>query len=184
LPNKNAQLVLFQIDHLCGEEIGFLIDRLYAWGAHNAHAIPTVTKKGRPGYIILVDIGDQKEITLAEALAMEFGLFGYHRIQTVHWHQTSITRQRNLKVRYRDREITLKIHAKICGPEEAPFYARLEHDDLVAVQGRVWDVLGLRIPFPELRQRLNVLAKGEKLVLDLTPLSALQKGQRRRSPQK
>ena len=164
---KNAQLILFQIDHLSGEEIAHLINRAYIWGAHNVHAIPTVTKKGRPGYIILADIGDQKEIPLVQSMAKEFGLFGYHEIRTVHWHQSVATHQRKLRIRYKQQEIALIINFKFCGSEKAPFYTRIEHDDVVAVQDRVESAFGQRISHHDLRQRLNALAREKNLVLDL-----------------
>jgi pyridinium-3,5-bisthiocarboxylic acid mononucleotide nickel chelatase len=164
---KNGQLLLFQVDHLSGEEIGYLIDRVYIWGAKNVHAIPTVTKKGRPGYIILVDAGDREEATLVESMAMEFGLFGYHQIQTIHWHQTAATKAKSLKVRYKGKEIATKIHFKFCGPEKAPVFARVEHDDVIATQNRLQKIFGLRIPHYDLRQRLNIQAKEKNLTLDL-----------------
>ena len=94
---RKSQLFLFQADHLSGEEIGYLIDQVHIWGAKNAHAIPTVTKKGRPGYILLVDLGDRQKTTLIKRMAIEFGLFGCHQIQTVHWLRWRPQGQKNLR---------------------------------------------------------------------------------------
>ena len=164
---KKSQLLLFQVDHLSGEEIGYLIDQVHIWGAKNVHAIPTVTKKGRPGYILLVDTGDQRKATLDKRMAMEFGLFGYHQIQTIHWHQTAATKAKNLEIRYKGQKIAAKIHFKFCGPEKDPIYTRVEHDDVIAIQNRLQKIFGLRVPHHDLRQRLNVQAKKKNLTLDL-----------------
>jgi uncharacterized protein (DUF111 family) len=164
---KKSQLFLFQADHLSGEEIGHLIDQVHIWGAKNAHAIPTVTKKGRPGYILLVDLGDRQKATLVKRMAIEFGLFGCHQIQTVHWHQMAATKAKTLKVRYKGREITTKIRFKLCGPEKDPAYARVEHDDMIAIQNQLRKIFGLRVPQHDLLQRLNIQAKEKNLILDL-----------------
>ena len=164
---KKSQLFLFQTDHLSGEEIGYLIDQVHTWGAKNTHAIPTVTKKGRPGYILLVDLGDRQKAIIVKRIAIEFGLFGCHQIQTIHWHQMAATRAKKLKVRYKGREITAKMHFKLCGPEKDPAYARVEHDDVIAIQNQVQKIFGLRVSQHDLLQRLNGQAKEKYLILDL-----------------
>ena len=81
---KPGTLFLFQIDHLSGEEVGYLVEQLYGWGAKNVNVISTLTKKNRPGHLVLVDPGRMDTEGLPDKMARMFGTCGCHRFETSH----------------------------------------------------------------------------------------------------
>ena len=74
-------LVMVQIDHLSGELLGGLSDRLIEKGAQNVQMIPTLSKKSRPAYLLLIDTSQERLPDLEEFLVVELGVTGWHRIR-------------------------------------------------------------------------------------------------------
>ena len=66
-------LVMVQIDHLSGELLGGLSDRLIEKGAQNVQMIPTLSKKSRPAYLLLIDTSQERLPDLEEFLVLELG---------------------------------------------------------------------------------------------------------------
>lgn len=64
------------VDDVSGEVLGYLMEKLYSAGALDVQILPSVTKKNRPGYVIIVlsKLGSEKE--LAETLMRETGSLG------------------------------------------------------------------------------------------------------------
>lgn len=83
---KEGLILMVQIDHLNGEILGWAINCLYEIGALNVQTIATITKKNRPGYILIVDIPvkcfDEIEAFFVEELATT----GWHLIKSHHRH--------------------------------------------------------------------------------------------------
>ena len=61
---KNTQILYVQVDRVDGEAAGYLIEEIYAAGAGNVQLIPSLTKKGRPGYILFIDVSQRSCIML------------------------------------------------------------------------------------------------------------------------
>ena len=59
-----------EVDDCTGEAMGFVLDRLFACGAREAHFIPVFMKKGRPGYQIEV-LCDEELIPVLEQVLFE-----------------------------------------------------------------------------------------------------------------
>jgi hypothetical protein len=166
---KRGRLLLFHFDHLSGEETGALLERLEEWGASDVQIISTLTKKNRPGCIALVDLAASDESRIAGELARQFGISGYHRLQTTHCHQAVALDRADLTVRCGTREFKLAIGCKrlLVGDRVLP--PRVEFDDLREVARRIGCEFGSEISIPGLRGRIEtLLAAGEPLVLDLT----------------
>ena len=53
---KEGILLITQIDHLTGEDIGWALEALDVPGIRNRNVIPTLTKKGRMGHLLLLDL--------------------------------------------------------------------------------------------------------------------------------
>lgn len=84
--NKNGILFLVQLDHLSGEILGDVLNSFYEAGAKNVQIINTITKKNRPGHMIMID-GTEKTASDIEAVIVnECGSSGWHRIETCHRH--------------------------------------------------------------------------------------------------
>jgi len=84
MPEIRGQLIFAQIDHLGGEQLGTLIEVLFKEGVKNAHLVPSLTKKGRPGYLLFIDLGEETPERISELLAKEYGIRGFHLIDTEH----------------------------------------------------------------------------------------------------
>ena len=84
MPGIRGQLIFAQIDHLGGEQLGTLIEVLFKEGVKNVHLVPSLTKKGRPGYLLFIDLGEETPERISELLAKEYGIRGYHLITTNH----------------------------------------------------------------------------------------------------
>jgi uncharacterized protein (DUF111 family) len=95
---KKAKLIIFQID-LSGEEIGDLINVLYAYGAKNVNATPSITKKERPGYLIFVDSSDHMNMDLFSRYLEQCEIYG-HVCQTIHSYFITTTKDAKISFKF------------------------------------------------------------------------------------
>tara|TARA_B100002003_G_scaffold248847_1_gene283595 strand:- start:3457 stop:4020 length:564 start_codon:yes stop_codon:yes gene_type:complete len=134
LMEKKSKLIFAQIDHIAGEVLGFAIERLMELGANNVQLIPTITKKNRPGNIIIIDIDAEDEEEMAEFLAKEINVSGYHRINTNHiFHDVSILKK-TLNININGVIEKLQCEIKLMGDPSKPLSVVIEHDFLVEIQ--------------------------------------------------
>jgi uncharacterized protein (DUF111 family) len=80
------RLMMAQVDDVPGELLGEFIRRAELLGARNVQIVPSVTKKGRPGYIIYVDVPTELEADVALLFGSELGAWGYRVLQAEHHH--------------------------------------------------------------------------------------------------
>ncbi|RMH56364.1 MAG: nickel pincer cofactor biosynthesis protein LarC [Candidatus Hydrogenedentota bacterium] len=73
------------VDHLDGETLAFLLNRLFECGALDAVLIPILMKKGRPGYQIRVLSPLEKILSLQEILFKETGSLGIRVLFQDRW---------------------------------------------------------------------------------------------------
>lgn len=98
------------IDHLTGEEIGYLFDRLMSLGASDVSITPIIMKKNRPGNLLKVISKPGKREILLEAIFEETGSLGI-RIAP-HIHRGVAKREfvkRNVNIEGTEFEVTFKI---------------------------------------------------------------------------
>jgi uncharacterized protein (DUF111 family) len=165
-----GRLMLLQIDHLSGEEIGQLIDSLYEWGASNVHVLTTGTKKNRLGHLALVDASDSDETALGRDLARHFGISGYHRLETVHCHHEVSSHKTSLVVRCEGKQAGMEIPVKMVGDRASPLFVRVEYEGLQEISQQLEKLFGVDASLTNLRLRIDaLLAAGEKLELELDP---------------
>ncbi len=131
---KKARLIFAQVDHVSGEITGFAVGKIMELGAHNVHLIPTITKKNRPGSVIIIDTDAGHEKEIAHFLAKELKVSGYHRIHTAHVFQkvTFVKRKLTVKVNGKNRSVRCKV--KLIGDPSRPLSVDIEHDFLVRLQ--------------------------------------------------
>jgi uncharacterized protein (DUF111 family) len=79
-------LVSVQVDHLSGEMLGEIWKQLSSKGAKNVQFLSTLTKKGRPGHVLLVDIPPERMNELEDFLVSDLGVCGWHRLLSGHVH--------------------------------------------------------------------------------------------------
>jgi hypothetical protein len=167
---KNGLLLVFQIDHLSGEEAGWVLESETISGLHNRQLIPTITKKGRPGYLLLLDIDPAQEEKVVQALTEHLPVFGYHSVSTHHFMQQGITKRIIVNLRTRDGrslEAPVQCRATLIGTTPRTF---LEADDLLNLQQRAQKELQVKISPLELKQRLEkayAAEVGERVEIEL-----------------
>ena len=167
---KPGTLFLFQIDHLSGEEVGCLVEQLYIWGAENVNVISTLTKKNRPGHLVLVDSGGMDAEGLPAKMATLFGTCGCHRLETSHLYLGTDCHKVSITVRCGDRILDEELEVKVIEGQDRTLSKRPEYEGLVNLGRRLEGTLGLTISLPGLRRSVEEgLRNGEPLEILLDP---------------
>ncbi len=81
---KRFYIVIVQVDHLSGEQLGQAVDVFYEAGASNVQIIPAVTKKNRPSHLVLIDCREDRIDRIEEMIVYGLHTGGWHRIPTEH----------------------------------------------------------------------------------------------------
>ena len=82
--SKPRILLIAMADHISGETAGESIEELYEAGALNVQIMNSITKKGRPGYLYVIDCKGRSVDAVETALVTKPGTTGWHGIQTGH----------------------------------------------------------------------------------------------------
>ena len=153
---KESRLVLAQVDHVTGEVLGFAVDRIMEMGANNVQLIPTITKKSRPGNIIIIDVAPSLEDGIADFLANELKISGYHRINTSHvFHKVSFV-EKAVNIHLNGRPIGVQCKFKVIGEPSSPVAVDVEHDFLVELQRVISDHCDRYTSLEELRRKIEL----------------------------
>lgn len=142
---------LVQADHLSGETLGVVIQKLFDLGAMNVQVIPTITKKNRPGHLIFIDVNrPSAERGIEKYLFRELGIFGYHVMPTQHVCETTRLVEQTVHVKHGGDTATFKIFLKVVGEVEGDCYPRVEHDNVVDLQQEIERRFSRVLPLREL----------------------------------
>jgi uncharacterized protein (DUF111 family) len=170
---RSGCLLLMQIDHLSGEEIGHLVETLYAWGAGNVQILSTVTKKNRLGHLALVDAGAGQQEDLARKLVLHYGITGYHRIETVHYCERVNPETRPLVVACGEATLKMDLPVMVVGDGSSALFVRAEYEGLRELGQRLVRAFGVEPSRVRLKLRIDaLLAAGKPLQLHIDPKSA------------
>lgn len=90
--SKPRILLVAMVDHISGETAGESIEELYEAGALKVQIMNSITKKGRPGYLYVIDCDDRSVDSVEETLVTKFGTTGWHRVQTEHRYTNEASR--------------------------------------------------------------------------------------------
>ncbi len=148
---KKARLIFAQVDHVSGEITGFAVGKIMELGANNVQIIPTITKKNRPGNIIVIDVDAEHEGDIASFLAKELKVSGYHRIDTSHEFFKVTIARKNLRIKVNGKSESLQCEVKLIGDPSKPLSVDIEHDFLVRVQELLKARLNSSLSLTELR---------------------------------
>jgi len=77
-------LLMMCVDNVSGEVIPYLIETAIDRGAKNMHVVPAITKKGRPEYLLFVDVSEENLESVVGFLLAELGSLGYRILKDVH----------------------------------------------------------------------------------------------------
>jgi len=151
---KNGSIIFYQVDHLSGEELGHMLDRLYEWGAKNVNIVPSFTKKNRPGSLVVADIGKKCKM-IGRKLASCYGISGYHVMQTRHFCHKAGPEAKQLLLRYNGRSVSTDLLVKVVKEPGGRLYARPEYEDLLRLCNTIRQTFGLEVSLPGIRRYLQ-----------------------------
>lgn len=165
---KPGSLVLVQVDHLSGEMLGEIWKQLSSKGAKNVQFLSALTKKGRPGYLLLVDIPPERMSELEDFLVFDLGVSGWHRLLSEHVHVVTEVVSRKLVFRTPNGSLQLKVAGKRI--KNSSLSIRPEHDGCVQIQTRLRQEGGLEVPLRELERLIceAMNSPASKVVIDLS----------------
>lgn len=166
---KNGLILLVQLDHLSGEDVGWALKALDRPGIRNRNLIPTLTKKGRMGNLLMLDIDPEAESDIAQFLLSSFTTHGYHRIETKHVHRETALRPVMVVATRNGQKSVGQIRLKYDKRKaDGPFFA--ESDDIFDLHQKIKAELDVTILPWEVRRRVETAAAespGDTLTLHL-----------------
>lgn len=127
-------IILAQVDHADGEALGHSIERLYDLGARNVQVLSAVTKKNRPGYVLLVDLPAERVEDTAMYLGTELGIWGFHLLGTEHVHFDIAFREVPLKLISGQQEISYPLRVKYIRNDGRLIKIKLDYDQMAEIQ--------------------------------------------------
>jgi len=77
-------LAMVNVDNIAGDILPYIIDNILEIGAKNVHCIQALTKKGRLGYLFLIDTEEEFLDPIADFLAGEVGTLGMRVLENRH----------------------------------------------------------------------------------------------------
>jgi len=165
---KKGRLLFAQADHVSGEVTGFAVGRIMELGAHNVQVISSVTKKNRPGNILIIDTDEKHESAIAGFLARELRISGYHSIDTRHIFQRVTLSQKDLIIRSNGKKRTYHCEIKIIGDPSNPLSIDVEHEALVRLQ-KVLRAEKKELSLSDLKTAIEskLRTSGKEIVLDI-----------------
>ncbi len=140
------------LDDITGETAAHAMSRAFDEGALDAHLVPTVTKKGRPGHLLLVVAREEDAEAIVEVLAAETGSWGIriaHRVARVKAVPREV--QVNFTVGGRAHKAAVKVLEQ--GGKAVRFKA--EHDDVSAA------ARAAKVPLSQAREAAENAAKAQ-----------------------
>lgn len=115
------------LDHLTGEEIGYLFDRLMDLGASDVSITPIIMKKNRQGSLLKVISPKKNRETLIEAIFKETGSLGIRVLPNLH---RGISKREFIKKEFEIQGETFEVTFKVGYVNGEVISSRPEYEDL------------------------------------------------------
>jgi len=148
-------LILAQVDHACGDIISSVLDQLTAAGAKNVNLVPSLTKKGRPGYLMYVDVPASCLAPIERLLAVELGVTGWRVLAAEHRGPAMEARVFDVSLGL-DTDVARAVPVKlILDSQTGSRVAHIEHDFCVRLKQELLDSAGVDIPLRVLKARIQ-----------------------------
>lgn len=125
-----VRLLMAQVDDVPGELMGEFIRRAEGLGARNVQVLASITKKGRPGYVVYVDVPEYLEADIATLFGAELGTWGYRVIAAEHKHFDIERFTARLTVASGDYRAVFELGAKRISRPDRFVRIKAEYDDL------------------------------------------------------
>jgi uncharacterized protein (DUF111 family) len=151
---KDGLLILVQVDHISAEDLSWVMEALCIPGVRNRHILPTFTKKGRVGHLLLLDIDPRCEADISRFIVEVIGSYGYHRIESRHVFQPATIEERELVIRNSEKEFSCRVRLKKREGDNTNCFA-IESDDLYAIVKRIRDEMNCIMSPMKLRRKIE-----------------------------
>lgn len=126
-------LLMAQIDDAPGELLGEVMKTLAERGAKNVQLLSSIGKKGRPGYVLMVDILAEQEPEIAGILGADLGVWGYRVLHSDHKHFNIERYATTVEVRLRGASAAFPMRIKRILNGDKLLRIKAEHDDLNSI---------------------------------------------------
>ncbi|MET3596899.1 uncharacterized protein (DUF111 family) [Mesorhizobium shonense] len=165
-------LLMAQIDDAPGELLGHVIDKMTDMGAKNVQLLSSLGKKGRPAYVLLVDINAEDEQEFASLLVGDLGIWGYRVLESQHRHFDIRRYKTRLELKWAGGEVSFPLRLKRILNDGMFMRAKTEHDDLVAISAQMRDLLPVSVAVLKaaIETTVGSIEPGETLRVDLSGL--------------
>ncbi|MDX8496356.1 pyridinium-3,5-bisthiocarboxylic acid mononucleotide nickel chelatase [Mesorhizobium sp. VK22B] len=165
-------LLMAQIDDAPGELLGHIIDKMTDMGAKNVQLLSSLGKKGRPAYVLLVDINAEDEPEFASLLVGDLGIWGYRVLESQHKHFDIRRYKTQLELKWAGGEASYPLRLKRILNYGVFVRAKAEHDDLVAISAQMRDLLPVSVAVLKaaIETAVGSAEPGETLHVDLSGL--------------
>ena len=137
MARSNVILLMAQIDDAPGELLGSVLQQMGEMGAKNVQLLSSFGKKGRPGYVLLLDINAEDEAEFASVLAGELGIWGYRVLESQHKHFDVRHYSTMLELHWNGTSHRYPLRFKRILCDGQFMRAKAEHDDLAAICAEV-----------------------------------------------
>lgn len=164
---KSTSLILVQVDHLTGEFLGAAREQLAAKGVVNVQMLPSLTKKSRPGNVLLIDAPHETIEEVEAYLVKDLGVSGWHRIPTEHVHVGTEIIVKKLKFQTGSADFNIEVFGKKIS--DVDVYIRPEHESCVLVKKKIDQESNCKIPLRELEKKITEALNSQEAepVIDL-----------------
>jgi uncharacterized protein (DUF111 family) len=163
---REGILLFVQIDHLPGDLLSEALTRLCSAGAKNVQLLATLTKKGRPGQLLIVDVPVKLQTAIEEVLLSEVGVTGWHALTTEHVYFSTEILDIDVAVSTPNGVLRHQVSGKRLartGSELVP-----EHRSCVELRERLLSRCGMSVPLREVARLIGeALNNGEEHSIDL-----------------
>ena len=157
-------LVMVNVDNAAGEAVPYIIEKLMDLGAESVHAIPAITKKGRLGFIFLIDTARKNVEAIGDFLVREVSTLGLRLFEEVE-HIKFDSEMKMVRLTLQDKGLSLALHVKVVrDSRELAAAAKAEHDELRAAVQALADA-GVNISLTALKELVETtVLSGESQV--------------------
>ncbi|GFP21698.1 hypothetical protein HKBW3S06_00925 [Candidatus Hakubella thermalkaliphila] len=152
--------MLVQTDDLSGEMAGYAIQQLLDLGVDNVQIVPTVTKKNRPAYLVLIDCEKELLQVVENFLISELYIGGYHLLQAHHVSFDTHLVERTVDLQSEKGKVSAAVAVRVFGSLDQPRGVKVDHDSLGYLCRRIKAELGVELSLKKLQTLVeaNVLA--------------------------
>lgn len=150
------KLIIAQVDHASGELIGQAIQDLISAGAKNVQLLQTLTKKGRPGYLMMIDSSEEKVASIVTYLAQELNIWGYYILDSKHVHFDISFQEKPVLLLAGEHRYLYLLKPKYVKDGERILSIKVDHSQLLEIH-KIFKGWGYQIPIHVLRVRLEAL---------------------------